>query len=247
MPSLSRTSRMREVRAGHRDVVRSLMTLLPLWVSCTTLCAEPFKFSTAEQQEQEKQRAAEEQRAQAIQQLVSVPCRQRLKNRKIVQLIAERSTSGRWEAQQDRYESLIAIIDARLHALGLNTFTAQQIKGAIAQAEIDAYFNNDPDGALAASKRLAAEYILRGDITTMAGVNRVVGVNEVAVDVQLVLTSASGREISRVEGHSDAYSGTDTLATAAQLLRQQADPLVAQLYNDYCRKADAHGRAHVSE
>jgi hypothetical protein len=81
----------------------------------------------------------------------------------------------------------------------------------------------------------------------MAGVNRVVGVNEVAVDVQLVLTSASGREISRVEGHSDAYSGTDTLATAVQLLRRQADPLVAQLYNDYCRKADAQGRAHVSE
>jgi hypothetical protein len=229
---------MRDTTSGHKDTARRLTIVAPLLMLCTCLAAEPFKFSTAEQQEQDRQRAAEEQRAQAIQKLVSVPCRERLKNRKIVQLIAERSTSGRWEAQQERYESLISIIDARLRALGLKTFTPQQIRGAIAQAEIDAYFNNDPDGALAASKRLAAEYILRGDIDTKAAVNRVVGVNEVAVDIELVLTSASGREISRVEGHSDAYSGSDTLATAAQLLRQQADPLLAQLYNDYCRKAE---------
>jgi hypothetical protein len=229
---------MSELRSGQRDIARRLTLLVGLWVLGTSVSADPFKFSTAEQQEQARQQAAEEQHAQAIQQLVSIPCRQRLKNRKIVQLIAERSTSGRWEAQQDRYESLISIIDARLHALGLKTFSEQQIKASIAQAEIDAYFNNDPDAALAASKRLSAEYILRGDITTKAGVNRVVGVNEVAVDVALVLTSAAGREISRVEGHSDAYSGTDTLGTAAQLLRQQADPLVAQLYNDYCRKAE---------
>jgi hypothetical protein len=222
----------------YRIVARYLLLLLPLSGIGAALGAEPFKFSTAEQQEQARQQAEQEQRAQAIQQLVSVPCRQRLKDHKIVQLIAERSTSGRWQTRQDRYESLISIIDARLRALGLQTFTAQQIKGAIAQAEIDAYFNNDPDGALAASKRLAAEYILRGDIATHSGINRAVRVDEVAVDVELVLTSAAGREISRVQAHSEAYSGTDTLATAAQLLRQQADPLVAQLYNDYCRKAE---------
>jgi hypothetical protein len=103
---------------------------------------------------------------------------------------------------------------------------------------VDAYFNNDPDGALAASKRLAADYILRGDITTTTGVNRLVGVNEVAVDVQLTLSSASGRQLSSVDGHSDSYSGLDTLGTATALLKRQADQLVAQLYNDYCRNAD---------
>jgi hypothetical protein len=229
---------MRVVRSGRGQLAGRMLALVALLGVCAALCAEPFKFSTADEQEQARARAADDERAQAIQQLVAVPCRQRLKDRRIVQLIAERSTSGRWQTQQDRYESLISIIGARLRALGLRTFTEQQIKGAIAQAEIDAYFNNDPDGALAASKRLAAEYILRGDITTRAGVNRTVRVDEVAVDVELVLTSATGREISRVQGHSEAYSGADTLATAAQLLRQQADPLVAQLYNDYCRKAE---------
>src|SRR5579862_2994934 len=218
---------MRDTTSGHRDVARRLKILAPLLLISTCLFAEPFKFSTAEQQEQDRQRAAEEQRAQAIQKLVSVPCRARLKNRKIVQLIAERSTSGRWEAQQERYESLISIIDARLRALGLKTFTPQQIKGAIAQAEVDAYFNNDPDGALAASKRLAADYILRGDITMTTGVNGVVGVREVAVDLQLTLSSASGRQLSSVDAHSESYSGTDPLGTATALLKRQADQLVA--------------------
>jgi hypothetical protein len=228
---------MREASNGRTELATRVLILVPLLFMGWAVCAQPFSFSAAQQQEEEKQRAAEQQRAQAIQQLVSVPCRARLKDRKILQLIAERADGG-WQAQQERYQGLISILDARLKALGLKTYTPEQIKAAVAQAEIDAYFNNDPDGALAASKRLAAQYIIKGDITTKTGVNPTVGVNEVAVDVQLVLMSTSGREISRVEGHLDGYSGHDTLATAAALLRQQADPLVAQLYNDYCRKAE---------
>jgi hypothetical protein len=229
---------MREASSGRTELATRVLILVPLLFMGWPACAQPFSFSAAQQQEEEKDRAAEQQRAQAIQQLVSVPCRARLKDRKILQLIAERADDGGWQAQQERYQPLISILDARLKALGLKTYTQEQIKAAVAQAEIDAYFNNDPDGALAASKRLAAQYILKGDITTKAGINPAVGVNEVAVDVQLVLMSPSGREISHVDGHLDSYSGHDTLATAAALLRQQADPLVAQLYNDYCRKAE---------
>ena len=65
----------------------------------------------------------------------------------------------------------------------------------------------------------------------------VVGLKEVSVDVQLTLSSASGQPLSTVQGHADSYSGVDTLATATALMRRQADQLVAQLYNDYCRKA----------
>jgi hypothetical protein len=145
---------------------------------------------------------------------------------------------GRWLTEQDRYGRLTSIIDTRMRALGLGTYTQEQITSSIAQAEVDAYFNNDPDGALAASKRLAADYILRGDLTMTTGVNEVVGVREVAVDLQLTLSSASGRQLSAVDAHSAAYSSVDTLGTASALLKRQADRLVAQLYNDYCRKAD---------
>jgi hypothetical protein len=63
-------------------------------------------------------------------------------------------------------------------------------------------------------------------------------VREVAVDLQLTLSSASGQQLSAVDAHSESFSSVDTLGTASALLKRQADQLVAQLYNDYCRKAD---------
>jgi hypothetical protein len=228
---------MRYTSTGRGGFAKHLIVLLSVASVWIVAAAEPFRFSTREKQEQAAEQAAEGERAESIRQLVSVPCRGRLKDRKILQLIAEHR-EGRWWAEQDRYEQLISIIDARMRALGLRTYTQAQIRASVAQAELDAYFNNDPDGALAASKRLAADYILRGDIMTTTGVNRLVGLNEVAVDVQLTLSSASGRPLSTVAGHSGAYSGLDTLGTAAALLKRQADQLVAQLYNDFCRTAD---------
>jgi hypothetical protein len=227
----------------HREVstawrfARKLVALASIAGTGALPAAEPFHFSAQLQQEQAAEQAADVQRAESIRRLVSVPCRDRLKNHKILQLMAEHR-EGRWLTEQDRYGRLTSIIDTRMRALGLGTYTQEQITSSIAQGEVDAYFNNDPDGALAASKRLAADYILRGDLTMTIGVNDVVGVREVAVDLQLTLSSASGRQLSAVDAHSEAYSSVDTLGTASALLKQQADRLVAQLYNDYCRKAD---------
>ncbi len=233
---------MRSNRIGQRVCIQFLMTLLAAAGGGAAVSADPFRFSTHDEQERLNQQAADAQQALAIRQLVSVSCQDKLKNRKILQLVAERS-SGHWQTRQDDYAPLFDIIDARLRALGLKTYTQQQIKGTIAQAEMDAYFNNDPDAALAASKRLAADYVLRGEISTTTGVNPVVGVQEVAVDVRLTLSSSSGRELSKVSSHSDAYSGHDTLVTATDLLHREADRLVAQLYNDYCRKAEEPSHA----
>jgi hypothetical protein len=196
--------------------------------------AEADKARAAEQAEQLRQ-------AQQVEQLVSVPCQQRLKNRPILQLVAERTTGGgrtdRWHTTQDRYGAFFQVIDARLRALGLKTYTQEQIRQRIAQAEVDAYFNNDPDAALAASKRLGADYVMRGIIDMRAALNPVVGVHEVAVNIELTLTGRDGRILSQVDAHGDSFSGEDTLGMALTLVREQADRLVAQLYNDYCRKA----------
>ena len=218
-------------------IARRLIVLVSITGIIAAPAAEPFHFSTRVEQEQVAEQAADAQRAESIRQLVSIPCRDRLKNRKILQLMAEHR-EGRWLTEQDRYGRLTSIIDTRMRALGLGTYTQEQITSAVAQAEVDAYFNNDPDGALAASKRLAADYILRGDLTMTTGVNQVVGVREVAVDLQLTLSSASGQQLSAVDAHSESFSSVDTLGTASALLKRQADQLVAQLYNDYCRKAD---------
>ncbi len=202
------------------------------------LADEPFRFS----KDAEKERAAAEAQASAIAELVSVPCQQRLKDRKILLLIAERTESDLY-ASQERYGPHIRVIESRLRALGLRPYTQEQIRAQIAQAEIDAYFRNDPDAAIAASRRLAADFVLRGDILTSASVNPVLGINEVAVSFGLTLSDArTGRLLSDVGAKSEAFSGTDTLGTALELVQRQADPLVARIYNDFCQNAAAGGK-----
>jgi hypothetical protein len=218
-------------RAGGFAGAVSVIVYLCAWAPARS--ADQFSFSGQAAQEQQQQDADAAARAQSIQSLVSVPCRERLKNRRILLLVGEQS-SGQWLTDQGQFGQFIHILDSRLKSLGLKTYTQQEIKASIAQAEVDAYFKNDPDGALAASKRLGANYILRGVINTQSGVNSVVGVNEVTLNISLTLSSSGGRTLSDVNARGGSYSGSDVLGTALDLVKEQADPLVAQLYNDYC-------------
>ena len=68
-------------------------------------------------------------------------------------------------AQQQNYGPHFQVINGRLREPRLQTFTPEEIRKQIAQAEIDAYFKNDPDAALSASRRLGAAFVLRGLIT----------------------------------------------------------------------------------
>ena len=194
--------------------------------------AQAFKFS----EEEEKSKAEDQARGQRIGQLVSAPCKQQLKNQKIMLVIAERTSNG-FNTTQSRYGPHFQAINHRLRALGLKTYTQEEIRAQIAQAEIEAHFRNDPDAAIAASKKLGANFILRGLITTQTGINPVLKINEVAVHMGFTLVSAAGKTISNVSARDESYSGTDTLGMALTLVNEQADEVVAQLYNDYCRSA----------
>ena len=83
-------------------------------------------------------------------------------------VIGEVQSNGYIAAQQQNYGPHFEAINARLRSLGLRTYTPEEIRRQIAQAEIDAYFKNDPDAALAASKRLGASFVLRGLISSQA-------------------------------------------------------------------------------
>lgn len=217
------------VRFGLRLVV-----VLGIGLGGVARGADQFSFSASADAAQAKAQQDAAQQTETIQALVSVPCRERLKNHKILLLIGEQH-ADQWLTDQDRYGELFQVIDARLRGLGLKTYTQQQIKASIARAELDAYFKNDPDAALAASKKLGANYVLRGSISSQAGVNPVVQVNEVSIAIELTLSSIRGRILSSVDAHSESYSGGDTLYTALTMMREKADPLVARLYNDFCR------------
>ncbi|MCE9641609.1 MAG: hypothetical protein K8S22_15940 [Betaproteobacteria bacterium] len=195
--------------------------------------AQGFKFS----QEDNSGKAKEEARQQAIAERLSTPCRDQLKDKKIMLIIGEQQSGGGIQANQDNYGPHFQVINQRLRALGLKTYTPEEIKKQIAQAEIDAYFKGNPDAALSASRRLGASFVLRGLITAQASVNPVIRVNEVTVNMGFSLADSSGSIIADAGAQGGVFSGSDVRSAAARLINERADEVVSKLYSDYCNNA----------
>ena len=179
---------------------------------------------------------SESQRHAAISAQLATPCRDRIKNRKIMVLIGEEK-NGFVAAGQGGFGRHVEAINNRLQSLGLKTYSAEQIRKQVAQEEIDAYFKNDPDRALSASRRLAAQYVLRGVIASQATRNAMVNVNQVSVNMNFTLTDAAGRPVSTASASNASYAGSDVSGMALTLIEERADEVVARLYSDYCRNA----------
>lgn len=197
--------------------------------------AQGFSFSQDEQNARRNEQQESAEREDRIAQDLSVPCRAELKNKKIMVIIGERQSNGYIEAHQQNYGRHYQAINKRLQSLGLRTFTPEEIRRQIAQAEIDAYFRNDPDAALSASRRLGASFVLRGLISSQAAPNAVMNVNQVSVNMGFTLTGSNGRVISDTEASSSSYAGADVQGMALTLVNEKADEVVAALYADYCR------------
>ncbi len=91
---------------------------------------------------------------------------------------------------------------------------------------------------LSAAKRLGASFVLRGLISSQAMKNAMMNVNQVDVNMQFTL-SGNGQIISETDAHSASYAGADVARMALTLVNEQADEVVATLYEDYCRKVGA--------
>ena len=198
--------------------------------------AQGFKFSNPDPSEQEE-RDAQAAREDRIAYELSTPCRADLKGKKIMVIIGEQQSNGYINAQQQNFGPHYQAINARLRSLGMSTFTPEEIRAQIKQAEIDAYFRNDPDAALSAAKRLGASFILRGLITAEAIPNPIIAVNQVSVSMGFTLTGSNGRIVSDVGASSASYAGANVAQMALTLVNEQADEVVARLYGDYCRSA----------
>jgi hypothetical protein len=214
-----------------------LIVILVWLASATAVQAQGFRFSNEDPAEQAEKAAAAERQAR-VQSLLATPCRDKIKNQKIMVLIGE-ERNGTIFASQASYNTHINAINGRLQSLGLRTYSPEEIRRQIAQAEINAYFRNDPDAAISASRRLAAQYILRGLISTQAGRNPIVNVNQVSISMDFTLTGSNGKMISQAAAKNESYAGRDTNGMALTLINERADEVVAQLYTDYCQKAGA--------
>jgi hypothetical protein len=205
----------------------TLTSLMPLSAQ-----AQGFKFSNEDNAEKE----AEAKRTAQVQAMLATPCRDKIKNQKIMVLIGEQR-EGRIYANQSSYNTHVNAVNDRLQALGLKTFTQAQIKAQVAQAEIDAYFKNDPDAAIGASKRMAAQYILRGVIGSSSFRNAIINVNQVSINMNFTLTGSNGKMISQTSAKNESYAGTDVGGMALTLINESAEEVVAKLYSDYCQRA----------
>jgi len=193
-----------------------------------------FKFDNEDRAAQQEKAARDASLAAQL----STPCMQRIKNQKIMVLIAERE-NGVLRTGQERFSQHFDAINQRLRGLGLRTYTQGEIRAQVAQAEIDAYFKNDANAALAASRKLAASYTLKGLITSTATVNPVLKINQVIVGMNFTLTGANGRMLSQVDRRGGSYAGADVDGMALTLVNEQAEEVVAKLYSDYCASAGA--------
>ena len=216
------------------------MPRLALAVLLSFMLPSAFAFNFSEEDKQQKD--ADDASRRKVSQQLATPCKEALKDRKIMVVIGERSNRG-ISAQQSSYSSHFNSINQRLRNLGLKTYTQQEITAQVAQAEIDAYFRNDPDAALNASKKMGADFILRGTISSRTAINPVLRIPEVYINMGFTLSAADGRTISDAGASAESYSGTDTLGMALTLVNEQASGVVAKLYSDYCRNAGISGNA----
>lgn len=208
--------------------------LLSLCLAAGSAQAQGFKFSNDPDAAADAQQKAN--RDAVVTSQLSTPCREKIRNRKIMVVIAE-ERNGRLMTQQGGFNRHVEAINTRLEALGLKTYTPAQIRSQVAQAEIDAYFRNDADAALNASKRLAAQYVLKGVIASDVGRNAIIKVNEVRIRMDFKLNEASGRLVSSAGARNESYAGADIAGMALDLIEERADEVVAQLYSDYCLRA----------
>jgi hypothetical protein len=217
------------LRPPHLSVLLAAALVLATGMAA----GQGFKFSQPDTSGQQEE-AAKQQR---IHEQLSVPCKASIKDKKIMVLIGEQQSNGYIATQQENYGQHFDAINQRLRALGLRTYTPEEIRRQIAQAEIDAYFRNDPDAALAASKKLGASFVLRGLITSQASGNLVMRVNQVSVNMGFALTGSNGRQVATAQAGSSSYAGADVARMALTLVNEQADEVVARLYAEYCTNA----------
>jgi len=213
------------------------LALVAWLASGAALAQQPgFKFS----QQDDADRQEQEARQNRIAAQLSTPCRASIKDKKIVVLIGERQ-NGYVVAEQRNYGPVFDAINNRLRSVGLRTYTPEEIRQQIKQAEIDAYLRNDQDAMMSAAQRLGASFALKGVISSLATRNPMMAVNQVHVNMHFTLTGG-GRIISEADAHSESYAGADVARMALTLVNEQADDVVATLYSDYCRIAGAAPR-----
>ena len=114
------------------------------------------------------------------------------------------------------------------------------------RARVSLALDEPPGGAFAAAlaQRLrqaglqvgaSGDYVVRGTISLQANANRMLRVNEVALNAALTLSSSAGRQLASSIVRDESYAGSDVGAAGTELMRSQAGEVALQLMTQFCR------------
>lgn len=82
----------------------------------------------------------------------------------------------------------------------------------------------------------AADYVLRGSVTSQANANRELALNEVSVSAAIKLAAADGQLVSSHVSREESYAGADLLGAYSDVIEAQAIEVASQVYTDLCRR-----------
>jgi len=192
-------------------------------------------FDEHERAEAEQEWARESAKQGYVQELLNAPCNSAAKRRSVALVLYEDTPGGRRKVADPGFSPLFSEIVGHLNALGIKTYSQEQIRARIAQAELEAVASGDIDAAISASRRLGAGYVLRGQIAARAGTNRVVGIEEVFVNVSLSLSNSAGKLLVTTGARGDSWAGQDVVGAALEIVRRDSDRLAAEINNAICQ------------
>ena len=82
----------------------------------------------------------------------------------------------------------------------------------------------------------AADYVLRGTVSSQASANRLIALNEVSVNAAISVAAANGQLVASHVSREESYAGSDLSAAYLEVVAAQTTALAGQIYGDLCRR-----------
>jgi uncharacterized caspase-like protein len=189
-----------------------------------------FSFS----REEEKDRARQFAKDDAVRARLQVPCPEALRQRPILIDITEESRADGLIATE-RSTRFAQLVSQNLQQAGLMTSLAGPQGPPTAQPG-----RSSPSAGRAS--RLQGQYSIQGVVLSQQGANRVARLNEASVNAELALRDPAGRMITMVEVAGESFAGQNTSAAVRALTKEQASDASSQLYAAFCGASIDSGR-----
>jgi len=89
-------------------------------------------------------------------------------------------------------------------------------------------------GVKVAADKGGADFVIRGKIEGMGGVNPLLGINEVDLTADFTLQLKNGNAVAATTVYGSSFSGSNRVQTVRALWDEKSEEVVGRLFGDYC-------------